>query len=199
LAEALRIAQELQNKPLLTQILNFQGDSYFYYGDFRSSRAHFEQALQMISPTSDRYLALVSKVNLAKAIVKEGRSQSAISSLRKLAQECDALRLKYLSTECSLYLGEALLSSKDYSGAGQELEAARRASERLGLRPFLARSDYLLGRALQLAGRGAEASRYEEEARRILDEIHKEAGDDDILKRDDFSPIYAQLSQIRQK
>jgi hypothetical protein len=109
------------------------------------------------------------------------------------------LRLKYLSIECSLYIGEALLNIKNYSEAGQDLEAARRGSERLGLRPFLARSDYLLARAFQLAGRGAEASRYEEEARRVLDEIHKETGSDDVLKRDDLRPIYAQQSQGQPK
>jgi eukaryotic-like serine/threonine-protein kinase len=199
LAEALLLAQELQNKPLIAQTLNFQGDNFFYRGDYKSSKGLFEQALQLISPTADRYLALVSKINLAKASVKDRRSQGAINTLRKLAQECDALRLKYLSTECSLYLGEALISTKDYSAAGQELDAARRRSESMELRPFLARSDYLLARALQLAGRGAEAIRHEEDARRVIEEIHKEAASDDILKRDDLGPIYAQLSRSRQK
>jgi len=199
LAEALLLAQELQDKPLIAQTLNFQGDNFFYRGDYKSSKGLFEQAFQLISPTADRYLVLVSKINLAKASVKDRRSQGAINTLRKLAQECDALRLKYLSTECSLYLGEALINTKDYSAAGQELEAARRRSESMELRPFLARSDYLLARALQLAGRGAEAVRHEEEARRVIEEIHKEAASDDILKRDDLGPIYAQLSRSQPK
>ena len=194
LGESLRLAQELQKKPLIAQILNFQGDSFFYRGDYKSSIGLFEQALQITRSVGDRHLALVCKVNLAKVGVKDRRSQAAISTLKKLTQECDALRLKYLSSECSVTLGEALINTKDYPRAEQELEAALRRSESLGLRPFLARSHYLLSVTLRLMGRGAEAVRHDEEARRVLDEIRKEAGTDTVLKRSDLSPIYAQLS-----
>jgi tetratricopeptide (TPR) repeat protein len=71
LVEALHIAEELQNKPLIAQILNFQGDSFFYGGDYKSSRPLFEKALRVISSTTDRYLALVSKVNLAKVSARD--------------------------------------------------------------------------------------------------------------------------------
>jgi tetratricopeptide (TPR) repeat protein len=195
LAEALRLAQDLDNKPLIAQTLNFEGSNFFYHGDYKSSKNLFEQALPITDSIGDRHLALACKVNLAKVGVKEGRSQAAVSTLKKLTQECDALRLKYLSTECSVTLGEALVNIKDYPRAGQELEAALRKSESLGLRPLLARSHYLLAVTLRLAGRGPEATRHSEEAHRVLNEILKEAGTDDVLKRADLRPIYAQLSR----
>ena len=51
------------------------------------------------------------------------------------------------------------------------------------------------GSSGRLAGHGPQAMRHDEEAHRVLNEILKEAGTDNVLKRADLSPIYAQLSR----
>jgi tetratricopeptide (TPR) repeat protein/tRNA A-37 threonylcarbamoyl transferase component Bud32 len=191
LAEALKLAGELQNKALTAQILNFQGDRLYYRGDARAAQPLYEQALQAASKTGDRRLELLSRVNLAKIAIAQGRPQPAIETLKKLADESDAVGLKYLAVESEISLGEALVGAKRYREARQELERALAKSEKLGLRALLARSHSLLASALRSEGNAADASRHLGEARRILEEIRKEARTDDVVKRSDLSPILA--------
>ena len=192
LAEAWQLSEKLQNKALTAQILNFQGDRLFYLGDAKAARPLYEQALQTASKTGDQRLELLSKVNLAKTAIAEGRPQPAIESLKKLADESDSLGLKYLSVESTVYLGEALIETKRYREARQELERALAKGEKLGLRALLARSHYLLASALRSTGNAADASRHLAEARRLLEEIRKEAKTDDVVKRADLAPILAE-------
>ena len=192
LAEALKLSEKLQNKALTAQILNFQGDRLFYLGDARAARPLYEQALQTASKSGDKRLEVLSKVNLAKTAIAEGRPQSAVEGLKKLAEESDSLGLKYLSVESAVLLGQALIEAKRYPQARQELERALAKSEKLGLRALLARSHYLLATTLRSTGNAAEASRHLGEARRILEEIRKEAKTDDVVKRADLAPILAQ-------
>ena len=188
----------MKNQNLVAQNLNFQGDSFFYRGDYKSARAGYERALRAASQTTDRRLTLISKFNLAKIAVKEGRSREAIGTLRTLAEQADGLGLKYLSVECSTYMGEALVNGKDYSQARQELNRALARSEKLGLQILQAKSHYLLGTASRLMGNGTEASRDYTDAHRILDEINKEAKSDNFLKRIDLSPIYTESTKWSQ-
>jgi eukaryotic-like serine/threonine-protein kinase len=188
LQEALSLAQELKHQSLMVQILNFQGDLRFYQGDSKSARPFFEEALRLASSTGDRQLILRSKINLAKLSVKGNKA--AIGSLQALAQETGALRLKYLSAECSLYLVEAMLNAKDFSRARQQVEEAARKSDELGSRALLARSHYLSATTLHLSGQDGSASSHYDQARRLVQEIRQEAGNDAILKRADISPIY---------
>ena len=192
LVEALQLAEKLQNKALAAQILNFQGDRLFYLGDAKGARPLYEQALQTASKTGDKRLELLSKVNLAKTAIAEGRPQSAVEGLTKLAEQSDSLGLKSLSVESTVLLGQALIETKRYPQARQELERAVAKSEKLGLQALLARSHYLLASAWRSTGDGAEASRHLAEARRILEEIRKEAKTDDVVKRADLAPILAE-------
>jgi serine/threonine protein kinase/tetratricopeptide (TPR) repeat protein len=198
LDEALAIARELKNQALEAQSLNVQADSFFYRGDLKAAKIRLQQALQVASRTADRRILLITKFNMAKVAVKEGRTREAIAALRDLAGQADTLGLKYLSVECSVYMGEAMVSSKDYSPARQELNRALGRSEKLGLLMLQAKSHYLLAAAIRLAGSGAEASRHYAEARRILDEIRKEAKNDEVLKRADLSPIYVESARWSQ-
>jgi tetratricopeptide (TPR) repeat protein len=195
LDEAQSLARELHNNTLIAQILNFQGNAFFYRGDIRSAANLFSQALAATSGTTEREVILLSKLNLAKSAVKEGRNQAAIGPLKALVLETDALGLKYLSTEAALDLAEALLNTHQYPAARKELEAALRTSEKLGLQALLARGHHLLGRTLELTGSRAEASRHFTDARRILEAIHQESGTDAILQRADLSPISTQPVQ----
>jgi tetratricopeptide (TPR) repeat protein/predicted Ser/Thr protein kinase len=188
--EAMSLARELKNDASVAQILNYQGDSSFYRGDFKAAQSSYEQAMNVASHTTDRGQVLISRFNLAKAAIKEGRSPAAISSLKGLAQEADTLGLKYLSAECSIYLAEALVNTKDYSRARQELERAVAKTEKLGLRTLSAQGHYLLATILRLSGKGAEAASHCREALRLLEAIRSEAGANNVLQRADLNPVY---------
>jgi eukaryotic-like serine/threonine-protein kinase len=195
LDEALSLARELKSQPLVAQTLNFQGDGAFYRGDFKSARTLYGQAFEAASRTKDRDKVLISKISLAKVAIQEGRSAAAVSSLKSLAQEADSLGLKYLSAQCSTYRAEALLGSRDYARAQQELQSALGKAEKLGLRELLAKDQYLLATALRLTANGTEASGHYREALRWLEEIRKEAGSDKVIERADLKPIYTESTR----
>ena len=189
--EAMSLARELKNDASVAQILNYQGDSSFYRGDFKAAQSLYQQAMGVASHTTDRGQVLISQFNLAKAAIKEGRSPAAISALKGLAQEADTLGLKYLSAECSVYLAEALVNARDYSRARQELERAVAKTEKLGLRTLSAQGDYLLATILRATGNGKEAAPHFRQALRLLDEIGKEPGAEKVMERADLKAIYA--------
>ena len=192
LAEAAKVADGLGNKALTAQILNFEGDRLFYRGEAAAARPVYEQALQTASKIGDRRLELLSRVNLAKAAIGEGRPQPAIDTLKKLGDEADALGLKYLSVDSAVSLGQALIGAKRAREARQELDRALARSEKFGLRALTARCHFLLAAALRAMGSAAEASRHLGEARRAVEEIRKEAKTDDVVKRADLAPILAE-------
>jgi eukaryotic-like serine/threonine-protein kinase len=190
LEEAMTVAHELKNQAKTAEILGYQGDNAFYRGDNRAAAALYDEALKTASHTSNLDLTLVAKFNVAKAAVRQGRFQSAASSLSKLSEEADGMGLKYVSAECSIYGAEALMNLKSYEPAKKELESALSRTEKLGMRVLLAQSHYLLARDLELAGKAADAPEHFTEARKILDDIQKEAKTDSIVKRSDLNPIY---------
>jgi len=198
LDEALSLARELKSQPEVAQALNVQGDSAFYRGDFKAARTFYGQALQVALQIKDRDQVLESKIGLAKVAIREGRAREAISSFESLCQEANSLGSKYLSAECSADLGEALVNSKNYSRARQELEPALGNAEKLGLRALLARDNYLLATALRETGDGREATGHFREALRLLDEIRKEAGAAKVIERADLKPIYEESARWSQ-
>jgi tetratricopeptide (TPR) repeat protein/predicted Ser/Thr protein kinase len=195
LAEAMTLARELQNKTLVAQILNFQGDAFYYRGDIKSAAGLFSQALAGSSGDVEKDVVLLSKLNSAKCAVEEKRGQAAIAPLKTLVQEADAAGLKHVSTGAELALAEALLNAHQYPAAKRELETSLRTSEKLGLQALLARSHYLMGRTLELSGSGsAEAASHYAAAKRILETIRQESGSDSILKRQDLSSLSSQTA-----
>jgi serine/threonine protein kinase/Tfp pilus assembly protein PilF len=191
LDEAMNVARELKNQATTAEIQGYQGDNAFYRGDYPAAATLYDQALKTASHASDLGLILVSKFNVAKVAVRQGHFQSAASLLSKLSEDADSLGLKYVSVECSIYHAEALMNLKSYEPARKELESALSRSEKLGLKALLAESHYLLARDLELAGKAADAPEHYKRARKILDEIQKDAKTDSIVKRSDFRPIYA--------
>jgi tetratricopeptide (TPR) repeat protein/predicted Ser/Thr protein kinase len=189
LDEAVKLARDLKADSILAQLLAGQGDSFFYGGNFKAARPFYEQSLQIAQRISDHDQSLNAKLALARLAVKEGRNAEAIGTLKKLAQEADSSRLKYAATECSVYLGEALLNSKNYSAARQELEGAVRKSESLGLKALLVRSDYLLAVALRATGDQSGATRRFQDASKLFEEMRQESHSDALLKRADLKQI----------
>jgi eukaryotic-like serine/threonine-protein kinase len=193
--EALALAREVKNQSLTGQSLNIQGDISFYQGDFKAAKASYEQALKTVAGTSDRRLILISKFNIAKAAVKLGNSRNVVSDLHTLSLEAEALGLKYISVACSVYMNEGIVDAKDYPLARRELERVLSRSEKLGLKSLQAQSEYLLATALRLSGSSEEAAPHYANARRIVDEMRKEAKSDTLLKRADLGAIYAESAK----
>ena len=191
LQEAMSVAREQKDAGQIAELLGFEGDRAFYRGDYKSAAAQYDQALQQASHTTDAHLILISKVNAAKVAVKQGRFQAAAGSLRALVQQSDDMGLKYVSTECSMYLAEALIGMKSYGPAKSELQKALNNGERLGVQGLLAQGHFLMARALELSGGAVEAQDQYKQARQIADGIQKEAKSDAITRRSDLSPIFA--------
>jgi tetratricopeptide (TPR) repeat protein/TolB-like protein len=198
LEEALGVARAIKSDPLTAQILNFQGDRFFYSGDWKSAKSRYEEALRLASHATDREKILVSKLNLAKATIAAGEPREAIRSLKALASEADALALKYLSLECSIYLGQALIDTKDYSLAKQELQNALDKSDKLGARMLLVRGHFLLAKALRLTADGPGAGGHYQQVTRLLEEIRKEADADNIMGRADLKAIQEESARWAQ-
>jgi len=198
LDEALTLAREVKNQALIAYTLNFQADNFFYRGDVKSAMPLYQQALQIALRTSDRYLVLVSKLNLAKVAVEERHFQAALGALKALVREADALGLKYLSVECSIYMAEALMNTREYSHARQELERALGMSEKLGARTLLAKAHYLLATTLRLTGERAGAAGHYRETLRWLEEIRKEAGANNVMQRADLNSMYKECTHWSQ-
>ena len=186
LKEASGIAQELKAASVIASTLNNEGDSFYYAGDFKSARALYEQALQMSAKTSNPSIQLQSALNVAKTDIKVGRAAAALPRLRELLKRAETLRLRPLVAEGTVYLGEALLSTKDHAGARSELESALTLTEKLNMRPLSVTAHYLLGTALAQSGDKPAAARHLTQARQLIDAIRTDARTDDLLKRDDF-------------
>jgi tetratricopeptide (TPR) repeat protein len=111
--------------------------------------------------------------------------------LKKLGAQSDAVGLKYLSVDSSLSLAEALLAAKRYREARDEADRTLARSDKLGLRALQARAHFLLAQCLKQTGAAGEVPRHLAEARRLLEEIRKEAKSDAVVKRADLAPILA--------
>ncbi|MFZ0801039.1 MAG: tetratricopeptide repeat protein [Terriglobales bacterium] len=190
-AEALTVSRGLNNQAQEAEVLGYEADNFFYRADYKSATPLYEQALQAASRTTDARLVLLAKINLAKLAVQQGHTSAAVGQLRTLSQQADTLGLKYLSVQCSLLLGEALTSQKQYAPAQRELEGAVTRSERIGLRALNAQSHFLLGRVLELSGHAADASPHYAQALQIAQSIKEEAKADSIVNRSDLAPIFA--------
>jgi tetratricopeptide (TPR) repeat protein len=188
LDKALSAAQSAGHQPLIAQIATFQGDSFLYQGNYAQARAHYGRALQAAKPAGNRFL-LPARAGLAKIETAGGNPRAAVQDLRQLVRDLDAIGLKYLAVECSVYLGEALLKIGSAAPALKELQDALRTSERFGLRVLQARSHALLARALNEAGDAAGAQLHSEQARQLLQQIRQETGTDAVLKRSDLASV----------
>ena len=198
LEEAQGLARDLKNDALSASLLNTEGDVHFYQGDLKAAKDFYQQALRVASHGADKDGLLKSKLNLATVAVGEGHSQSAIADLRSLGQQADSLGKKYIAVVASTLMSEALINSKDYSHARQELQRNLGRSEKLGLRLQTAKIHYLMGTELRLSGTASEAAAQYRQALHLLDDIRKEAGAEHVLERYDLKPAYAEATKFAQ-
>jgi len=123
--------------------------------------------------------------------VANGKFAAAANQLQSLGEQADSMGLKYLSTQCLVLRGEALIGTKDYAGALKELKSGTLRSEKLKLNALQAQSQYQWGRALELSGKAADAQSHYDEARRAATEVQKDAQNPGLAKRYDLAPIFA--------
>jgi len=190
LEEALSLSRELKNNGMIAQTLGFEGDALFYQGYFKAAHSLYEQALQAAMRSKEPDRILIAKVSLAKARVREGTGQQAISNLRLLIEQADNSSLKYYSVECSIFMAEAMMQIHDYTHARQELERALLRSDKMGQQSLSAHAHYLLATVAQNSANNAEAQDNYREVVRALDAMKKDPGAEKLLQRSDFKTIY---------
>jgi serine/threonine protein kinase/tetratricopeptide (TPR) repeat protein len=196
LQESQSMASTLKNEIAQAEILNTQGDVQRYRGDWKAAKGFYAQALRAASRGRDQDEILISKLHVAEAALGEGHAQSAVHDFRNLAQEADSRGLRYLSLQSSVDVAEAMINSKDYSHAQQQLQTDLSTSEKMGSRYQTARIHYLLGNALRLSGNTADASGHYRQALSLIDDMHKEPGAEKLLDRADLKSLVAQASQF---
>lgn len=190
LEEALKLAAEVKNDRITAEALNWMGDSYFYAGDYNSARQQYEKAASVAAKGKDREQIAVTKFNLARLDVVQGRSGAAVPALQKLTQDTDSIGLRALSVQSSIYLAQALLANNKAGDALQELDRAMNRAEKLGLLIEQARGHYLLGDLLTSGGRTKEYVPQYREAVRLLESISKQNGVGRLLDRFDLKDVY---------
>ncbi|MFY9561212.1 MAG: tetratricopeptide repeat protein [Terriglobales bacterium] len=198
LDEALRLSRELKNDGMVAQTLDFQGDAFFYRGDYRSARLLYEQALHAATRSKEPDKILIAKTDLAKVKVQEGNWKAAINDFRPLVRETEKLGLKYIALECSISMAEAMIRTHDYAQARQELDLALLRSDKLGVKPLGARVRFLLATAARQSSRTSEAQDNYRGAVQLLDAMRKEQGADKILQRSDFKTMYDESTRWSQ-
>jgi len=189
LEDALKLARSLKADPQIAQILVFQGERAFYSGDLKSGRPVFEQALQIASRAKDRETTLKAKFNLARLSILEGHATAAVGALKALVKDADSMGQKYLSAQCSLYVGVALVESKNYSQGRQEIEAVLRKAQDQGMKSLLPQAHYWLAVAFRDGGSKSDAATHFQQAAQLLEEMHQESRSDALLKREDLRLI----------
>lgn len=189
LDEALSLSRELKNDEMTAETLGFQGDGFFYRGDFKSASALYAQALQAATRSKEPGAILIAKVNVAKVQVQEKHAQEAIASLRQLIQQADDLGLKYTSVECSILMAQGLMLNHNSTDARQELGRASLLSNKLGMQPLSAQAHFLLATIARDSGNASDAQDHYREALRLLDAMKKDPGAEKALQRADFKSI----------
>jgi serine/threonine protein kinase/tetratricopeptide (TPR) repeat protein len=198
LDEALRLAHELKNDGLVAQTLGFQGDAFFYQGNFKAAHSLYDQALQTATRSKDAEQILLAKIGLAKVEIHEKSGRQAIPNLKALIQQADDLGQKYSSVECSIFMAEAMMQSHDNPHARQELQRALLLADKFGQQPLSAQAHYLLATMARESADNTEAQDHYRSVLRTLDTMKKEPGAEKLLQRSDLKLMYEEATHWSQ-
>ena len=191
LNEAENLARTVKNDALMAAILNTRGDVAFYRGDTRGAEQFYQSALGAVGKGKDPGVVLLSKLNVARMAMEQGRSKEALAMLRPLLNTGGSTNA-YLSVRCAVAYAEAEVDAKDYPAATRDLEQALTRTEKAGMRLDSARVYYLRGTVARLMG-DADRSRtsyYYGETVRLLDAVRVDPGAENVLKRTDLKAMY---------
>jgi tetratricopeptide (TPR) repeat protein len=190
LNEAESIVRELKNDALMADILNTKGDLAFYDGDIKGAEQFYKSALSLATRAKDDDTLGLSKLNVARMAMAQGRAKEALSMLRPM-QNSNRTNAD-LSLQISIATAQAQIETGDYIQAERSLEQSLIQSEKAGTRLESARINYLLGTSTRLRGNAEKgrSSYYYGEALRLLGEIKSDPGAENVLRRADIKTIY---------
>jgi tetratricopeptide (TPR) repeat protein len=194
LDEALSLARELKNDGLVAQTLGFEGDALFYKANYGGAHALYDQALQAAMRSKETERVLLAKIALAEVGVREKKGTAAVANLRASMQQAEEAGLKYSSTECEVFMAEAMLQAHDAPHAKQELDRALLRSDKLGQQALSARAHYLLGTIARDGKDNAEAKDNFRWVVNTLDTMKKDLGAESLLQRVDMKGMYEDAS-----
>ena len=189
LDEAMGVARALQNPVLIAQTLRFQTARLFYAGDEKGAVALADQATEAASKASDKSLQLASQVTAATTTAAGQPTQALAARLAKLSQDADAIGLPSMAVECTVARAGVLLKLGDRAGSRREADRALARAETLGFRLLSAKAHYLRAEAMRATG-DADAKREYGLAVRLLNDLSREDGNQNVLKRADLAAIY---------
>jgi hypothetical protein len=110
--------------------------------------------------------------------------------LEKLGAEADAMGLKALSVQASLYLAQAELAAKKSQAAEQEIDRALNRADKLGLTIEQAQAHYLLGQLATVTGKEKQFAFQYRDTVKLLESVSKEQGVGHLLDRADLKSMY---------
>ena len=194
LDQAQKIQQALKNESLLAEILNTRGDIDFYRGDYKNADESYQSALRIASRTKEDAVTQLSKVNLVRVAVAEGRYQEALRMLQPLLNGKRAAPAN-LSLQMNLAAAQAAIGIKDYPRANHILDQELITAKRAGMRFDLARIYYLLGTSARANGSAERAADYYREAAQLLDVVRGDSGAENITQRVDFKTMYEESNR----
>jgi len=191
LNEAENIVRELKNYDLMADILNTKGDVAYYGGDTKGAEQFYKSALGLATHAKDTDDLVLSKLNVARMAMAQGRAKEALGMLRPLQNTTHTTNAN-LSLQSAVAYAQALIETGDYAQAERILGQSLTQSEKAGTRLESARINYLLGTSTRLRGNAEKgrSSFYYGEALRLLAEIKADPGAENALHRADLKTIY---------
>ncbi len=190
LQQATNLATEIKTDNYLPEALNWLGDSYMYAGNYAEAKQQYDKAAAVAARSKNREQSAVSQFGLARLDVLQGHGAAAIPILQRLGAETDAMGLKALSVQASVYLAQAELVAKRLQPAEQELARALNRADNLGLVVEQAQAHYLLGQLATVTGKERQFGFQYRDTVKLLESISKEPGVGHLLDRADLKGIY---------
>ncbi len=189
LDEAETIARQLKNDALMAMISNTRGDVAFYKGDIASANQMYQNALKLAFRMKDPDALLLSKLNVARIAIAQGRSKEALAMLQPLSAQAGKAGAN-VALQIAIALAQAEVGTKDYVQAERDLESSLTRTEKAGMRMDSAQIYYLLANCVRLKQGEAQAKSPYREALRMLNLVRYEPGAENILKRADVKAMY---------
>ncbi len=189
LDQAETLAHDLKDQDLAARVLGTRGEIALFRGDVAAAAPFFQRALPAASQGGDRDTIVTAKLNLARLAIAQGRSGEAVTRLRPLVG-ADVTSDRSLALQCKVTLAEALIQTKDYSGARQILQETTATAEKSGMRLRLARIYYLQATVARLSGNSGDAWNEYRQTIALLTTIRNEPGAENILRRADLKAVF---------
>jgi eukaryotic-like serine/threonine-protein kinase len=188
LDQAEKIGTDTNDPELASLVLGTRGEIALFRGDPAAAAPFLQRALPLAMKSGKREAIINAKLNLARVEIAQGHAKEAAALLRPLLADSVTFD-RNLTLQCKVYLAEALIQTKDYSGARQILQQAAPAAEKAGMRVRLARIFYLEATASRLGGNSADAWNEYRQALGLLMAIRNDSGGENILRRVDLKAI----------